>query len=160
MSLPIPDRFLWQLSEGEGGLTVTLGGDFTEESDFAPLTAEIPRGHVALTFDLSGLRYMNSMGLKRWLDFLGGLDAQASYRFVRCSVPFVLQVGLLPLAAGRGALETVHVPYRCAQCDRESLELVTTAALPTPPRVPALTCQCGGRATLDDLPERFFAFLQ
>jgi hypothetical protein len=148
------------LHEGPEGLLVTLRGDLTEASDFASLLPRIPRGRVAFAFDMEGIHHMNSMGLKRWLDFLAALDPQASYGFRRCSFAFVLQVGLLPLAVGRGRIESFFAPMRCGKCDSESQALFETRALPDPPRLGAIACECGGRATLDEIPERFFAFLQ
>jgi CheY-like chemotaxis protein len=151
----------WQIADRQGGLAVTLRGDLTERTDLAPLLQRIPRGSVSLAFDMSGIRYMNSVGLKRWLDFLGGLDAGARYTFVRCSVPFVHQVGLLPLAQGKGTISSFFAPLRCRSCDRETQIHLTTDGLPDPPVVPSGDCpDCGGRTQLDDIPDRFFAFLQ
>jgi CheY-like chemotaxis protein len=152
---------LWEISERPTGLQVALRGEITERTDFTPLLEKLPRGEVSLAFQMSGVRYMNSVGLKRWLDFLGALDPQAAYSFQRCSVMFVTQVGLVPLAAGRGPIKSFLAPYRCDGCDRETEELLTAETLGQSLRAPSFACgQCGGTLVFDDIPDRYFAFMQ
>ncbi|HJZ84911.1 MAG TPA: response regulator [Polyangia bacterium] len=160
----LADLALWEVVERREGLQVMLRGDITERTSFALLRAQL--GQHAITFDLGGIRYLNSTGLRRWVEFLESLDPQTSYQFIRCSTAFVTQFGLVARALGRGKVISFLAPYRCDTCERETEQLLQTASLAIPvgktyPSAPTFACtQCGGPLQLDEVPERFFAFMQ
>jgi CheY-like chemotaxis protein len=140
MQRTIADLALWDISETEAGLQVLLHGDFTEVTDFDPLRTRLS-GKVE--FDLSGVRYMNSSGVRNWAAFLRAIR-EIEYTFVRCSESFL-------------------APYHCDECDRSEERLLQTAALtkPSPVIPPRFRCsQCGGDLAFDDVAERYFAFLE
>jgi CheY-like chemotaxis protein len=159
MQRMLADLALWDVNETEGGLQVVLHGDFTEVTDFDPL-----RGRLAgrVEFDLSGVRYMNSSGVRNWAAFLRLLK-DVDYTFVRCSVAFTSQAGMVPAVIGKGRIESFLAPYHCDECDRSEERLLQTAALtiPAPVIPPRFRCsQCGGELAFDDVAERYFAFLE
>ncbi len=159
----LADLALWEVVERRNGVLVMLRGDIIEKTDFDALLAQLTS--LNLTFDMGAVRYLNSTGIRRWVEFLERLDTDATYDFVRCSVAFVTQLGLVARAVGRGKVFSFMAPYYCEMCDRESQQLLQTKSLdvtdgeiPTPP---AFDCpQCGGPLEFDELPERFFAFMQ
>jgi hypothetical protein len=157
------DLSLWDVSpEPDGTLLVTFQGDFREHTDLSRL---IPRLTGRVVFDMSRVRYINSAGVRHWVRFVRGLTAVESYRFVRCSVAFVTQVSMVPEAVGRGVVESVMVPFACDDCELEEERLVQTAVLcgqgSWPPELPTFMCpRCGGELVFDDVPARYFAFLQ
>jgi CheY-like chemotaxis protein len=159
----LADLALWEVVDRGGTLQVSLRGDITERTEFSTLRQQLANRDV--TFDMSGVRYMNSTGIRKWVEFLESLDASTSYHFVRCSTGFVLQLSLVERAAGRGRVLSFMAPYRCEVCDRETEHLLKTADLAAPagggvPEAPPFDCGvCGERLQLDELPERFFAFL-
>lgn len=158
----LADLALWQVVERRDGLLVIVRGDLTEKTDFRALLEQIAYARE-IVFDLGAVRYLNSTGVLRWVEFIQQLHPEASYGFVRCSPAFVSQFGLVSQARGRGEIVSFLAPYYCEMCDRESEQLLQTASLlftdgPVP-EVPEFECQkCGGPLALDDLPERFFAF--
>jgi CheY-like chemotaxis protein len=160
----LADLALWEVIDKGEVLQVILRGDITEKTDFETLRAQL--GTRNLVFDMSGVRYMNSTGIRKWVDFLEELDADMSYSFVRCSSGFVMQLSLVGRAAGRGQVISFMAPYRCENCDRESEHLIKTADLhmsggqgvPEPPRFDCAIC--GEPLELDEMPERFFAFMR
>lgn len=159
----LADLALWEVVERRNGLLVMIRGDIIEKTDFDALLAQLTS--LNLTFDMGAVRYLNSTGIRRWVEFLERLDTEASYDFVRCSVAFVTQLGLVARSVGRGKVFSFMAPYYCEMCDRESQQLLQTKSLnvtdgeiPTPPD---FDCpQCGGPLEFDELPERFFAFMQ
>lgn len=159
----LADLGLWEVVERREGLLVLLRGDITEHTDFSSLRPQLDTRDIA--FDMSGIRYLNSTGIRRWVEFLESIDAETTYSFVRCSVAFVTQLGLVPRAVGRGRVVSFMAPYRCDTCDRETEHLIQTAALAVPvgrstPSAPGFDCtQCGGPLELDEMEERFFAFM-
>lgn len=158
----LADLALWEVVERREGLLVLLRGDITEKTDFDSLLQQL--NSLNLAFDMGGVRYLNSTGIRRWVEFLERLDTEAEYSFVRCSVAFVTQLGLVARAIGRGKVISFMAPYYCEMCDRETTQLLKTSALATSsdavPSAPAFDCpHCGGPLEFDELPERFFAFL-
>jgi CheY-like chemotaxis protein len=162
--LMLADLALWEVVDKGAVLQVILRGDITEKTDFEMLRSQL--GARNLVFDTSGVRYMNSTGIRKWVEFLEQLDADTSYSFVRCSSGFVMQLSVVARAAGRGKVVSFMAPYRCESCDRESEHLIKASDLHrvegrSVPEPPAFDCAvCGEPLVLDELPERFFAFMQ
>jgi CheY-like chemotaxis protein len=159
----LADLALWEVVERRGGVLVMLRGDIVEKTSFDALLGQL--SSLAITFDMAGVRYLNSTGIRRWVEFLERIDSEAQYEFVRCSVAFVTQLGLVSRAVGRGHVVSFMAPYYCEMCDRESQQLLQTKALAgaagAVPVAPAFDCpQCGSPLEFDELPERFFAFMQ
>lgn len=158
----LADLALWEVVERRKGLLVMLRGDIIEKTDFDGLLSQL--SSLDLTFDMAGVRYLNSTGIRRWVEFLERIDTEAKYHFVRCSVAFVTQLGLVSRAVGRGKVVSFMAPYYCEMCDRENQQLLQTKSLPADgggiPTPPDFDCpQCGGPLEFDELPERFFAFM-
>jgi CheY-like chemotaxis protein len=186
----VDDLSLWEVTEADDGHQVVLQGDFTEITDFGPLYRHVTAaaksaggGPGKLEFDLSSVRYMNSSGVRNWITFLRRLS-ELEYRFVRCSVGFVSQAGMVPDVLGRGKVISLWAPYHCDKCDLSDERLLQVAALLQPAAAGAAATaavgaqvvfpegtdarvepprfhggQCGGELVFDDLPERYFAFL-
>ncbi len=158
----LADLALWQVVERRDGLLIIIRGDITERTVFTALLDQL-RGAARLTFDLHAVRYLNSTGILRWVEFLAEIDAEVEYDFVRCAPAFVSQFGLVGRARGRGRVVSFMAPYYCEMCDRETEQLLKSADLNFPdgkvPSTPEFNCpKCGGALILDDIAERFFAF--
>jgi two-component system, OmpR family, alkaline phosphatase synthesis response regulator PhoP len=146
----------------DGGVTVSLQGDFTEMTSFAPLIERL-EGETRIDFNASAIRYMSSAGVRAWCQFLARLDGKR-YSFRHCSVAFTSQAAMVPMVVGDGEVLSLEAPYLCESCDREELRLLETRALlreegrVSPPQ---LTCSvCGGELAFDDVADRYFAFLK
>jgi len=160
----LADLALWQVVERREGILVIVRGDITEKTDFGPLLEQVMHA-LDIVFDLGAVRYLNSTGVLRWVNFISQMHPDATYSFVRCSSAFVAQFGLVTQARGRGNIVSFMAPYYCEMCDRESEQLLQTSSLEIPsgqvPAVPDFDCpKCAGPLALDDIPERFFAFMR
>lgn len=147
----------WEMVSDSARTRVVLKGDFTEATSFDELLPAMV-GRVA--FDLEQVRYMNSLGVRAWCEFLRAAPIQG-YEFHACSVPFVLQAAMVVDVVGRGTVASFFAPYHCEACDHQEERLLqSSAVLAANLEPPAFTCPaCGGALTFDDLPERYFAFL-
>jgi hypothetical protein len=100
--------------------------------------------------------------VRAWCELIAGL-AGATVRFRHCSLPIVTQAAMVPLVLGHGAVESLAAPYYCEACGHDDERLLEVGAIAWgdgPPLAPSLACpRCGGPAELDDLPERYLAFL-
>jgi hypothetical protein len=147
--------------EGDGALTVMLHGDFTEMTRFESLALRL-KGVTDVTFDLAAVRYISSAGVRAWCELLDGLGA-AKKRFRHCSIAFASQAAMVPLVLGDGEVVSLEAPYYCDPCGRDEVRLLEVGVIAHEGDrilVPRLTCgECGAATELDDIPERYFAFL-
>lgn len=145
----------------ESGVTVSLYGDFTEITDFTALAARLA-GEQRIDFNMTAVRYVSSAGVRAWCQFLATLSGH-EYSFRQCSLAFAAQAAMVPMSLGHGVVISLEAPYRCERCDRDELRLLEVKSILVESGhvvPPALRCgQCGGELELDDVPDRYFAFL-
>jgi len=148
---------LWDMTVDADGTKVTLQGDFNEGTSFADLAGRL-KG--VIEFDLWGVRHINSTGVHRWIQFLRQLASATAYTFVRCSVAFVTQAAMVPEVLGTGQVISFAAPYHCDNCEVDEERLLHTGALGPDRTPPEFRCsRCGKRLTFDEIPRRYFAFL-
>lgn len=147
----------WEIVHETQRIRVVLKGDFTEATRFDDL---LPSMVGRVDFDLAQVRYMNSLGVRAWCEFLRAAPIQG-YEFHACSVPFVLQASMVEDVVGRGTVTSFFAPYHCDHCDHQEERLLQSAALlASGLEPPSFQCpKCDGHLQFDDLPERYFAFL-
>ena len=148
----------WQVVKDGERTRVVLRGDFTEATRFDEL---LPSMVGRVVFDTAQVTYMNSLGVRAWCEFLRQARIQG-YEFHACSVPFILQASMVRDVIGRGTVTSFFAPFHCIGCDHQEERLLQTAAiLASNLEPPVFKCpSCGGALEFDDLPERYFAFLQ
>ena len=147
----------WQVTKDGERIRVVLRGDFTEATRFDEL---LPAMIGRVVFDTAQVTYMNSLGVRAWCEFLRRARIQG-YEFHACSVPFILQASMVRDVIGRGTVTSFFAPFHCIGCDRQEERLLQSAAiLASGLQPPVFKCpSCGGALEFDDLPERYFAFL-
>jgi len=148
----------WEIIEDTERVRVVIKDDFTEASRFDALLPAL-RGHVA--FDVSQVTYINSLGVDTWVDFLRRIE-NSDYDFIACSIPFVLQASMGTEVLGAGKIRSFYAPYRCTECDYEEERLLQTSVILAAAgrEPPQYACpNCDNPLALDDLPERYLAFL-
>ncbi len=148
----------WQVVKDGERTRVVLRGDFTEATRFDEL---LPGMVGRIVFDMAQVTYMNSLGVRAWCEFLRQARIQG-YEFHACSVPFILQASMVRDVIGRGTVTSFFAPFHCIGCDHQEERLLQSAAiLASALEPPAFKCpSCGGELEFDDLPERYFAFLE
>jgi CheY-like chemotaxis protein len=148
----------WQVVKDGERTRVVLRGDFTEATRFDELT---PAMVGRVVFDTAQVTYMNSLGVRAWCEFLRQARIQG-YEFHACSVPFILQASMVKDVIGRGTVTSFFAPFHCINCDHQEERLLQSAAiLAANLEPPVFKCpSCAGALEFDDLPERYFAFLQ
>lgn len=148
----------WQVVKDGERTRVVLRGDFTEATRFDEL---LPAMVGRVVFDTAQVTYMNSLGVRAWCEFLRQARIQG-YEFHACSVPFILQASMVRDVIGRGTVTSFFAPFHCIGCDHQEERLLQSAAiLASDLEPPVFKCpSCGGALEFDDLPERYFAFLE
>lgn len=155
----ISELAFWEVSEKAGKTIVSFVGDLTEATEFGELPTLLS-GKVE--FDVSGIRYINSTGLRSWVYFLEALHNVEEYAFTRISPPFSRQVSMIPGMLGRGKILSQFVPYFCEECKEETVrlrEVSDDSKMSEMARHDFKCSICGVKLVLDDIPERLFGYL-
>jgi len=139
------------------GPVLRIEGDLDETTDFGRVSHP---GGGTLTIDLGGVRRINSCGVREWVNFIRAITAKGPVRLTRCSIAIVEQLNMVFNFRAGAAVESFLAPYCCSACEASSVVMLTPAEVAggVPP---ARRCEaCGGSSTLDDLPQRYLAFLE
>jgi DNA-binding response OmpR family regulator len=150
---------LWEVIALPDRTEVVFQGDFTEAAEFGDLADRLQN---VVEFDLGGVRYMNSAGVRKWVQFLERLTNVTAYTLVRCSTAFVVRASIVPRLVGTGRIESFWAPYICERCeveDRRLLQVSTPTSVQDLAEMQFRCSSCEGSLMLDDVPERVFAFL-
>jgi len=150
----------WSVEQGDQ-LVVTLQGDIDENAglfDLMPLLA----GRVVL--DLGGIKRINSAGVREWVNFIRDADPLTDHLVLaRCSPAIVMQMNMIANFRGDAEVASFYAPMVCPACDREQdefIEVTPEIVSDLPDRIPDFACaECHTVMELDDIPERYFAFL-
>jgi len=144
-----------------GVLRISLEGDMDENANLFELL-DLLSGVVRI--DLGGVRRINSAGVRDWVNFIREADARADeVTLSRCSPAIVMQMNMISNFRGQAKVASIFAPLVCPECDREDEVLVSLTPEQIdvlPDGLPEWTCpSCGTAMELDDIPERYFAFL-
>jgi hypothetical protein len=118
----------------------------------------------AAVLDLSGITFMTSFGVARWMKVMAGLPStlRAMY-LLYCPPIFVDTLNMVLNFGGRAKIVSVLAPYACSNCGAESNETIEVAGAMdqlVQGQVPAKACKaCGGALVLDVIPESYFSCL-
>jgi hypothetical protein len=136
------------------GSAVSFEGTIDEYAQL-PSAAEVGAN---ATIDTSGVRRINSLGVRKWIQFIASLN-DVPVTLVRCSPPIVEQLNCIRGFRGHATVKSVMLSYACDNCSRVNyveLEIGKNAIDSVPPT--ARCEQCGGDCEFDDLPERYLGF--
>lgn len=148
----------WRIKQRSGFTTVELYGDIDDGVEFGELASQLS-GVVVL--QLGEVGRLNSVGVREWIDFVNRLDRVTELVFSHCSPAIVGQMSAISTFRGPASIRSFYAPYVCSACDAEHTKLVDVQTQrPHPDRPPRFPCpDCGEPMELDDLPERYLAFL-
>jgi hypothetical protein len=115
-----------------------------------------------VAFDLAGLRRINSLGVRFWVEFMKGLGGHA-VSFRRCAPAFVEQLNAVLDFRGNAKVESIMAPYMCEKCGTVQYEELSVGADVQKGRdlaPPSRSCKkCDSAMIFDDIPERYLQFL-
>lgn len=150
----------WEIKP-RGELTIVeFFGEIDENADFSELRRHL-KGCV--TFQLTGIRRINSCGVREWVNFVRDLPDVTKLTFTHCSPAIVTQLNMIYNFRGPATVESFYAPYVCENCNNEDdklLDVQTVYADGVITGVPDFECEeCHEAMEFDDLPERYFSFL-
>ncbi|HRE89967.1 MAG TPA: hypothetical protein PK095_12605 [Myxococcota bacterium] len=150
-----------RLARGEGFTVVRLDGVIDEHNELAGYTERIGAGE-ALFIDLGGVKRLNSVGVRDWVNWLRALKPKfARIVLFDCPPPVMNEVNFVKNFADGAHITTFSVPLFCARCNKEENRLLESAALLGNGRkLPSFACgQPSCENTIDDDEESYLAFL-
>jgi len=149
----------WRIKERPGFTTVEFTGEIDENADFSELRRQL-RGSVV--FRLSGVKRINSSGVREWVNFVRELPNVTELVFTHCSQAIVTQLNIIYNFRGIASVRSFYAPYVCERCNNEEERLLDVEAhfpdgVGDPPQFECEKCQ--QLLEFDDLPERYLSFL-
>jgi len=151
----------WSVDPGDP-LVVILEGDIDENAGLFDLMPALA-GKVVL--DLAGINRINSAGVREWVNFIRDADPRTDHLLlINCSPAIVMQMNMIANFRGNAEVASFFAPLVCPACDREQDEMIEATpemVRGLPDHFPDFTCaKCQTVLELDDIPERYFAFLK
>lgn len=145
----------WEFKKRGDETLVIFDGHVDETADLVPL--KTLSGKVV--FDLAGIRRFNSEGVRRWIQLIRELDAVTELTFLRCSLAVVTQLNLIRGFHGKGKVKSFYAPYVCTTSGETEERLLKVEDVPDPLNPPVFQGE-SGELELDDIAERYFAFIK
>lgn len=112
-----------QRVEGQN-LVLSFEGTIDEDVAFPAIDL---KGAQQVVLDLQGVRTINSVGIREWLNWITPLSEKTDLVLKNCPKALVFQFnmveGFLP---ARAKVVSFYVPYYCEKCDKEENVLFTT----------------------------------
>ena len=150
------------VSSSPAGDVLTLAGDIDDTASLTDYIAELRTNQVII--DLTGVTFINSVGVREWITFLDQLGQRGLKITLRnVSEPMVRQMTMVMEARGDATVESFFAPYTCPKCGDERALLINVGqhhdalAAQTPPALPCASC--GAAAEFDEFPNRYLSFL-
>jgi len=158
--------FGFKIEQNSTQVTLSLVGEIDERANFKKI--QIPAAEH-LFVDLSGVRLLNSAGLRSWVLWARDLSFPV-ITMIKCPSVVVHQMnvldGFMPFKA---VIKSIELPYICEECHHEERRWIErgkdfmeqTAEAPAWHKAPEeIKCpKCGEKSVLDVLPLRYFSFL-
>lgn len=162
------DRIAISQTRNGDQMTLALTGNLNENAEFPQLDVN---GVREVVLDLSGIKMLNSVGLRSWLLWIKTFAQKTGLVFVNCPRHVVDQMnildGFLPTHA---RVDSFFVPYFCESCDATESILArrgqdfmegtadTREGVTLPDERPCPHCQ--KPMEMDVLRDRYFSFLK
>jgi ABC-type transporter Mla MlaB component len=153
------ERFEWTVRLDGTKTLASLSGPINEDTDFAPLLAEL-QDRKQVCMDLAGIRRINSCGVREWVNFVRALPSGLQLEVDKCSQPMVTQINMISNFLGSARILSVHAPFLCESCGHEDAVLIAVEKGRSPDLVPRPCPKCNQAMQFDDLEESYFSFLR
>lgn len=110
-------QFQFQQSINGSELTLALSGRIEEDVKFP----SVEDGSITqITFDLKGLEYISSLGIRDWVSWIQPLSKKYKLVMRNCPKRLVQQFNMVNGFLPKGTkVESLYVPYFCEKCNFE-----------------------------------------
>ena len=97
---------------------VSFDGSLTEDSaqSLMPLLSNSGENFI---FNFRGIDYVNSQGVKNWINFLRAFEVGRNIVFEECPVYIVVQINMIKRFKGSAVINSFFSDFNCESCDHE-----------------------------------------
>jgi hypothetical protein len=138
-------------------------GPINEDTE-VHLTPIIPQLGPNVIFNFRKVEFVNSCGVRSWINFLREAEKGRKIIFEECTPEIVSQINMIPNFRGSAHIKSVYASYACESCDNQKWELFEEGRnLPASAsdQIPAPKCdKCGADMEMDELEDEFFAWIE
>ena len=100
-----------------------MTGPIDENANFPEVKAD----GSPLNLDFSGVKHINSIGIKMWIQWVTPVAQGRQVTFVNCPKSIILQINMVKSFLPEGAsVESFKLPLYCEACDSESNIMLQT----------------------------------
>lgn len=142
----------------DGADAVVLSGAIDESADLQLILGALePSSEVVL--NLEGIDRINSIGVHRWLPFIGALSERRRVTVEVLSYPMVMQANTVARLFANATVRSCLAPYFCQRCNQSRMVLVAAEEARQDRGAPRRGCEvCGSAMEFDELDEYFTFF--
>lgn len=153
--IPGQDKFKFKEVDEGNKKKIVLQGIIDEDANFASLVKPCE----SISFNWKEITAINSCGVRSWVNFLKELSGKEVV-YEECPTLIVRQMNMVPSFVGAAKIQSVYVPFVCADCETEKVVLVPKDKFSTIANEPPGTCEaCGkGEMEFDGHPKQYFSF--
>jgi eukaryotic-like serine/threonine-protein kinase len=109
-------------AENESGLLrIALSGVIDDTTDLGPVFVDLPEQFV---IDLRAIERINSVGVRKWVEFMAKLSQGHRFTLEAVSYPIVMQAICVHRFFGTGSVESCMAPFFCPKCSRSESAIV------------------------------------
>ena len=112
--------------------------------------------------NFSKVEYVNSCGVRSWINFMRDLGKERKLSFVECTPEIVLQINMIPSFRGTASIDSVFASYECTSCGNiEQVLFEAGKNLPGPDfeELDEVKCgKCGQVMEMEEIEEEYFSF--
>lgn len=155
--------FSYLIEDQDDTTVVKFTGPINEEAGgpLNNLQNEASSGKMVV-FDMEGIEYVNSLGIRTWINFLRTFGEGRSLEMRNCPPDVIVQINMIPKFAGTAKITSFKGFYICPECDHEQTEhfdcsVGTDAILE---QNSTIKCQkCGAATEMESDEDIYFEFL-
>jgi hypothetical protein len=150
-----------QVTHENGVDRVRYVGPINEESE-VHLGQLLSKLGPKCEINFSGIEYVNSCGVRAWINFMRELEKGRQVSFVECPPEIVMQINMIPSFRGKASVKSVFASYECSSCGHnEQILFEHGRNMPANDgsSIPPVKCvKCGEDMEMEEMEDEYFAF--
>jgi hypothetical protein len=150
-----------QVSNQNGVDRMRYIGPINEESE-VQLGLMLSKLGTQVEIDFSGTEYVNSCGVRAWINFMRELEKGRTVSFINCPPEIVMQINMIPSFRSKAKISSVFASFECGSCGHHDQQLFESGKnMPgvNGATVPTVKCvKCGEDMEMEEMEDEYFAF--
>jgi len=137
---------------------INFKGKIDEDSDFESLIKLQQKSYI---FDFNDVSFINSCGIREWINFLEKLPQNLELTYKNCPQVIMEQMSMVHGFVRDGAtIESFYAPYYCEECDIQQNVLLTPSQIING-KAPGQQCsKCQNEMEFDDIEDQYFGIFK